>query len=97
MKNNKFKVAVFVLGATLFFTNSSFGQSQNRQERKSPPTFKELIEKMDANEDGKLSKAEIKGPLKNDFAKVDTDEDGFISEEEFAKAPKPERKERRSN
>lgn len=50
---------------------------------------------MDKNEDGKLSKKEIKGPLNDDFAKVDLDEDGFITAKEFKKAPKPERKERR--
>ncbi|MGB5419023.1 EF-hand domain-containing protein [Algibacter sp.] len=85
----KIKAGILVFGIALFMTNSSFGQSDNKQERKAPPTFKELIEKMDANEDGKLSKEEIKGPLKKDFAKVDTDEDGFITEEEFEKAPKP--------
>jgi len=44
---------------------------------------------MDANEDGKLSEEELKGPLKDNFDKIDTDEDGFITEEEFDKAPKP--------
>tara|TARA_R110002096_G_scaffold435414_1_gene660676 strand:- start:390 stop:674 length:285 start_codon:yes stop_codon:yes gene_type:complete len=91
---NVVKTVVLVFGMTLFMSTSSFGQSDNRPERKEPPTFKELLEKMDANEDGKLSKKEIKGPLKSDFAKVDTDEDGFISEKEFEKAPKPKRKER---
>ncbi len=46
---------------------------------------------MDTNDDGKLSKKEVKGPLKNNFLKVDTDEDGFITEEEMKKAPKPKR------
>lgn len=46
---------------------------------------------MDANEDGKLSKEEVKGPLKNDFTKIDTDEDGFLSKEEIEQVPKPER------
>ena len=59
--------------------------AQSKGERKEPPTFTELLEKMDKNEDGKLSKDEVKGPLK----KVDTDEDGFISKEELEKAPKP--------
>ncbi len=80
---------------TVLFSASAFGQSQNRQERKKPPTFEEMIEEMDANEDGKLSEDEIKGRLKKDFAKIDTDEDGFITAEEFEKAPKPERRERR--
>lgn len=91
MKNKTIRTAVLIFGATLFFANSSFGQSQNRQERKSPPTFEELIEKMDANDDGKLSKSEIKGRLKENFAKVDLDEDGFITAEEFEEAPKPKR------
>jgi len=89
MKSNSIKTTVLVFGLSLCASGFSFAQSQNRQERKEPPTFKELIKEMDANEDGKLSKDEIKGPLKNDFAKVDTDEDGFITAEEFAKAPKP--------
>lgn len=91
---NVIRTSILVFVIALFMTNSSFGQSGDRPERKEPPTFKELLEKMDANEDGKLSKKEIKGPLKSDFAKVDTDEDGFISEKEFEKAPKPKRKER---
>jgi hypothetical protein len=44
---------------------------------------------MDANEDGKLSKYEVKGPLEKDFAKVDTNEDGFLSEKELEKTTKP--------
>ena len=50
---------------------------------------------MDANEDGKLSKKEVKGPIKDDFDTIDADEDGFITEEELKKAPKPKRRERK--
>ncbi|MFS4492179.1 EF-hand domain-containing protein [Maribacter sp. 2308TA10-17] len=96
MKNNTFKTVVLVFGFALLFFNSSFGQSQNRQERRKPPTFEEMIEQMDANEDGKLSKEELKGPLKDNFDKVDLDEDGFITAEEFEKAPRPKRRERRN-
>lgn len=92
--NNVFKSSILALGVMLLMTNSSFGQSGNRPERKAPPTFKELLEKMDANDDGKLSEKEIEGPLKEDFIKVDTNEDGFISEEEFKKAPKPKGRKR---
>ncbi|WP_299325963.1 EF-hand domain-containing protein [uncultured Maribacter sp.] len=91
MKNNTFKTVLMAFGITLFFSASSYAQSQNRQERKEPPTFEELIERMDTNEDGKLSEDEIKGRLKKDFTKIDADEDGFITEEEFKNAPKPER------
>ena len=45
---------------------------------------------MDSNKDGKLSKEEVKGPLLNDFSKIDTNNDGYISKEELAKAPKPQ-------
>ena len=94
MKSNTFKTAVIVFGMTLFVSNNSFGQSENREDRKKPPTFEQLLEKMDANEDGKLALKEVKGPLKNDFKKIDTDEDGFLSKEELEKAPKPKRKEK---
>jgi len=75
----------------LAFVNFSNAQAQKNNDRKKPPTFVQLLKDMDKNEDGKLSKAELKGPLKDDFAKVDIDEDGFISEGEFKKAPKPNR------
>ncbi|WP_052172578.1 hypothetical protein [Psychroserpens jangbogonensis] len=94
MKNNMIK-AVLVFGMTLFMSFNSFGQPGNRGDRKKPPTFKQLLKDMDANEDGKLSKEEVKGPLKEVFAKVDTDEDGFITEKEFEKAPKPKKGERK--
>lgn len=96
MKNKTIKKVLMALGMTILFAISAFGQSQNRQERKKPPTFEELLEQMDANEDGKLSKEEIKGPLKNHFSDVDMDEDGFITAEEFEKAPRPKRRERRN-
>ncbi|SKB73260.1 CREC-EF hand family protein [Maribacter arcticus] len=63
--------------------------AQSKGERKEPPTFTELLKQMDKNEDGQLSKNEVKGPLKNDFDKIDADEDGFITKEELEKAPKP--------
>ena len=94
MKSITLKTIVLVFVLTVCMSNSSFAQSQNRQEKK-PPTFSELVKEMDANEDGKLSKKEVKGPLKNDFSKIDSDEDGFISEKEFKAAPKPERKGRK--
>ncbi|WP_308993039.1 EF-hand domain-containing protein [Mariniflexile litorale] len=92
MKSNRLRTAVLVFGIALFMTNNTFGQSEKRDDRKEPPTFKELLKKMDANDDGKLSKEEIEGPLKDHFEKVDADKDGFITEEELKKAPKPKRR-----
>lgn len=94
MNKNKIKIAVVVFGMTLLLSTSSFAQGQRGGEQRERPTFAKLIKEMDANEDGKLAKDELKGPLKENFAKVDTDEDGFITKEEFEKAPKPKRRER---
>lgn len=76
-------------------SNRSFGQSDDRQERKGPPSSEEMIKEMDKDEDGQLSLEEVKGPLKDDFSKIDTNEDGFLSKEELDEAPKPERKGKR--
>ncbi|WCO00652.1 EF-hand domain-containing protein [Psychroserpens ponticola] len=95
MKNCKLRMSVLALGMTVLVSNSSFGQPGNGQDRKNPPTFKQLLKDLDANEDGKLSKDEVKGPLKEVFTKVDTDEDGFITEKEFENAPKPKKRERK--
>ena len=91
MRQNRLKTGMIT--AIFFFFGITISQAQsNRQKPQKPPTFSELLKKMDANEDGKLSKKEIKGPLKDDFSKVDTNEDGFISKKEFQKAPKPKRR-----
>jgi len=95
MKNNTFKTPVLVFGTILLMSTSAFAQSDEKNDRKKTPTFSELLEKMDENEDGKLSEKEIKGPLKNHFKEIDADEDGFITEEEFKKAPKPKHKEKK--
>ena len=73
---------------------SKTSQSTNKtSERRQggQPNVEQLIAQMDANKDGKLSKTEVNGPLKNDFSKIDTDNDGFITEAELKNAPKPER------
>lgn len=47
--------------------------------------------RLDVNNDGKLSKEEMKGPLAEKFDLIDTDKDGFISKEELEKSPRPQR------
>lgn len=66
-----------------------------RGERRQPPTLDELFQ-MDTNNDGKLSKDELKGPLARDFDTIDTDKDGFLSRKEVEKAPKPPRGKRQN-
>jgi len=66
------------------------GPKQNQEERKGEGNVStaELIDKMDSNQDGKISKSEAKGPLANDFSKVDTNNDGYITKDELDEAPK---------
>lgn len=63
-------------------------KSNNRQN--GHPSVDEIFEKMDANNDGKLSKSEVKGPLVQMFSVIDTNEDGFITKTELSEAPEPE-------
>jgi hypothetical protein len=70
--------------------NHEQGESHERPEGGERPSIKDMLNDMDQDKDGKLSKNEVKGPLKDDFLKIDTNSDGYISEEEFNKAPKPE-------
>jgi hypothetical protein len=53
------------------------------------PEFSELLGKMDENKDAKISATEAKGPMKERFSQIDTNKDGFISEDEFKKSPPP--------
>lgn len=70
------------------------GENAGQRPQGGPPTFAKLLKDLDANEDGKLSQEEARGPLKDDFAKIDTNEDGYINETEFKSgAPKPPRRE----
>jgi len=66
-------------------------------QRGGPPTFEQLLTQMDSNQDGKLAASEVQGRLQKDFAKIDTDSDGFITEEEMKNAPKPARRGRNQN
>ncbi|TVZ27946.1 EF hand domain-containing protein [Gillisia sp. Hel_I_86] len=95
MKSKTINKLIFSALLMVFGIVSTNAQSKENNQPKTPPTAKELIKQMDKNEDGKLSKAEVKGPLKDDFKKIDTNEDGFLTIKELEKAPKPKRKEKR--
>ena len=53
------------------------------------PSTKEMFAEMDSDKDGRLSESEVKGPLQHDFSKIDTNNDGYIEEEELTNVPKP--------
>ncbi|MGR5140272.1 DUF1566 domain-containing protein [Photobacterium sp. DNB23_23_1] len=43
---------------------------------------------MDTNNDGKLSRDEVRGPLKRDFDKLDTNRDGYLTRNELPQRPR---------
>ncbi|WP_432410842.1 EF-hand domain-containing protein [Rasiella sp. SM2506] len=90
------KSVAFAVVCCMAVAGVSNAQPHQNNEQKEPPTYAALLKQMDKNDDGKLSKSELKGPLKNDFSKVDTNEDGFITKKEFEKAPKPKGRERKN-
>ncbi|MBP1841621.1 EF-hand domain-containing protein [Formosa algae] len=89
MKTVNSKIGLMMVFFCLAFVSVASAQQRGGGDQKEPPTYAKLLEEMDANEDGKLEESEVKGPLKDEFATIDTDEDGYISEKEFEDAPKP--------
>lgn len=96
--NSKYFKTGLITGAfsLLFMLGANAQQERGEKGKKERPKFAQLLKDMDANDDGKLSKDEVKGRLKEHFDKVDLNEDGFITEEEFKKAPRPKRRKRDS-
>ncbi|WP_298345333.1 YHYH protein [uncultured Algibacter sp.] len=64
-------------------------------ERRGRPSLAQLLERMDSNNDGKLSKTETKGPLALKFSEFDKNDDGFLVESELKNLPRPNRSQRR--
>ena len=98
MKYSKILKITFLFVITIAFVNCKPGTKSNNEEIAHPeegqaPSVTDLINEMDANKDGKLSKPEVQGPLSNDFSKIDTNNNGFLSKEELESAPRPERRE----
>lgn len=100
MKNTVKTIALGVIAIMGVACASQDNQASNNKQAPSgqrggqqggAPNFTQLLSEMDANKDGKLAKSEVKGPLINDFSKIDTDGDGFLSESELKNAPKPQR------
>ncbi len=64
------------------------GQQEPNRQR---PSSAQIISEMDNNEDGKLSRDEVIGPIANDFKNIDSNDDGFLNLEELNKAEKSQR------
>src|SRR5262245_24843060 len=50
---------------------------------------REIFKRIDANNDGKLTKDELPGPIRENFARLDANGDGSVSPEEFAQGAGP--------
>ena len=74
-------------------TNNTEQRSPGQRERTGRPSVEEIFS-MDANQDGKLAKSELEGPLLRDFSQIDSDGDGFITRTELENAPQPQRGQR---
>ena len=61
------------------------GRGEGNARNEGPPTVERVLEELDTNNDGKISKKEAKGPLSQKFEEVDMNEDGFISKNELQK------------
>jgi ribonuclease BN (tRNA processing enzyme) len=63
------------------------GQQKSNKNRSSntAPSFTNMLKKMDANKDGKISSSEAKGKLKENFKNRDTNNDGYITEDEMTR------------
>lgn len=79
-----------LLLTAFFFLLLNTGYCQHERRPQGPPIFNQLLKEMDQNNDSKISILEASGKLKDDFGNVDTNNDGYITEEEFKKAPMPE-------
>jgi hypothetical protein len=72
------------------------GRSNVRQDG-GRPSFDELLEMMDTNNDNKISKGEAKGPLYDQFSRIDSNSDGFLSKVEIEKGSKGNRQKPRGD
>ncbi len=92
-------VKTLALGSIIFLMmacaskkdQSSTNMQGPKGQQEGPPNSSKILEEMDANKDGKIAEIEAKGPLKDDFSKIDSNGDGFISKEELQKGTKPKR------
>ena len=66
-------------------------QREQNNRSKGRPSFSDLLEMMDINNDKKISRKEAKGPLRQDFNRIDLDKDGYLTEVELSKMQRSDR------
>lgn len=81
--NKLFLMAALMGGVALSSTASIAGDHNMMKDHKG-----KMMEKIDANKDGKISKSEFMAMHAEKFEKIDADKDGYISKEEKKAAHK---------
>ena len=94
IKRFLFTIAIVVCSVNYTQAQGRGANGPSDRQRPAPPSYEELLQKMDANDDGKLAENEAKGPLSKDFKHIDTNQDGFITKDELENG-KPNRKRRK--
>jgi len=79
----------FLLSASIFMVMAIGTASASEPMEKTPPP--NMIERHDQDGDNKVSREEFPGP-DDHFAQIDLDGDGYITQEEARKAPRPHRR-----
>jgi len=85
MKNTLLILLTFV---SLISCKENQEKKRQQQPNGERPSSSQIIVEMDSNEDGKLSKNEVKGPIADDFDTIDSNKDGFVTLDELNKASK---------
>lgn len=77
----------FKIGGNRERTQQTNNQQRPRenQNANAAPNFANIVARMDANKDKKISKEEAKGNLKENFDRRDTNNDGYITENELSR------------
>ena len=87
-----FSIALVSCKPSTKSVNDRDNNQPQRERQDQRPSVEDLINEMGTNKDEKLSEFELRGPLVNDFSKIDKNNDGFLTKEELENAPKPERR-----
>lgn len=78
----------FKIGGGRNQTQQMQNQPRQREEKtneNTPPSFTNMLKRMDANNDGKISKSEAKGNIKENFQNRDKNKDGYITQNEMTR------------
>ncbi|WP_083491741.1 CREC-EF hand family protein [Pseudomonas taeanensis] len=86
----KLFVPIVVLSAAaLLMGCSADGSDRHGSKGGHLPSPERLLKELDSDNDGVLSREEVKGPLADHFGKVDANKDGFLSLSELQNMPRP--------